>query len=169
MQIYKKIIYTILLLILIFYTGIKTKYWLKRKYERYQNTIIMEKLIKSVNLDKLKPCEKARVVIIFTPDDCGICLDEISFINEILNNKNEIKFQGIVPCQYPALAKKFADAKNWKFDIFYTQNEDIIVQLANLKKPIKVLMNRNDKIIYMEVANINWQINNTFKNRINDL
>lgn len=152
-----KYIFAIGGILVLLMSGFQAKDWFKKKFENFQKVALLKKFIGSFDLGGVALEEKGRIVAIFTPDDCDICLDEIPVLVDF-TDRRDIKFQGIIPYTFPALAKRYLEDRNWDFEVFYTDQPFLINLLQDFRTPIKVLMDRDNNIIYIEGANNNWQI-----------
>lgn len=126
--------------------------------------IIKKYLLKQMNTRSFE----WNLVIIFTPEDCPICLDEISFWDEYFMRqpKHILGVWGLVIHPYPELVQNFIVNMGWQFPIYVHQDSQNIVNKIQKLTPIKILIKSSNRIYYLEASNPNWSTKSSLRNII---
>jgi len=111
---------------------------------------------------------KWNLVIIFSPDDCPICIDELSFWDNYARQQKQsfLGCWGLVNYPYPKLVNDFIKNMGWKFPI-YVINDSLYTKMSYEKStPLKILIKGTKNIYYIEGPNPNWHEKSILKNII---
>lgn len=157
----------------------------------YQNFLLRKELFlvnrfatelnNNLNLNSLQPIIKKylsnemrkksfewNLIIIFTPEDCPFCLDEISFWDDYFQQqqKHILGLWGLAIHEYPELVQNFIVNMGWQFPIYVHQDYQNIMNQFQKLTPIKILMKGTNKIYYFEASNTNWSTKSSLRNII---
>jgi len=112
---------------------------------------------------------KWNLVIIFSPEDCPYCLEEISYWLDFKEKKNKFECLGLVDHPHKELTLNFIKSMGWKFSKLIIEENLFGENFGLGKTPIKVLLNENNKIYYLEGPLPNWKKESILKKLIEDL
>lgn len=162
---YIKII-LILMVILIIISNFQN-YNLRKQLSYYQSKykIQYENILKKYIFPKLKDSNQYDLIIIFSPEDCPFCLEEITFLNNLTKRKSNIKTWGLVDHPYPELVKKFLKSIHWDFSCTFINNNSCCNNFGLNETPIKILL-KDKQIIFIEEALSNWKKEGKIKSYI---
>ncbi|MCP2519873.1 redoxin family protein [Candidatus Aminicenantes bacterium AC-335-B20] len=138
-----------------------------RKYDKYKSLDINYPKIKQILSTYLlkhlmNNKSKWTLVIIFSPEDCPYCLEEISYLANLCEMKN-VKCFGLVSHPYKELVEKFIKNMKWDFPIYITGKSPWGYNFGIRKTPIKILLNDKNQIYYVEGPLSNWKTESKLK------
>jgi len=134
--------------------------------EIYYNNI--DKVITGLIGDKAIKKNATNLIIIFSPEDCDVCLDEITSLWGLTNRISKIGFFGIINHPYPELAYTYINNRKWNFPCRIINNNLYNEGLGLGKTPIKIFL-QNGKILYVEGPRSNWRIKSGIIKYLNNL
>jgi|GEM_PF-1877327 len=142
--------------------------------ELNNENINTDSLYKIIKKHLLKPMnEKAfkwNLIIIFSPEDCPFCIDEISFWNSFVKQKKlSLGCWGLVIHPFPELVNDFIKNMGWEFPVYIFNDSLDNSNFYSNSTPLKILMKNNKNIYYIEGPNPNWSNKSTLKNLITHL
>lgn len=135
----------------------------------YINTDGLQNIVKKYLLKPIR--EKAfkwNLIIIFSPEDCPFCIDEISFWDNYFKQQKEpfLGCWGLVIHPFPELVNDFINNMGWEFPIFISNDSLDHSNFLKFSTPLKVLMKSTKNIYYIEGPDPNWFNKSTLKNLI---
>lgn len=132
-------------------------------------------LYKIIHKYLLKPMRekvfKWNLIIIFSPEDCPSCIEEISYWNAFVKQQKQplLGCWGLVNHPYPKLVNDFIDNMGWEFPIYIISDSLKDEKLYVNSTPLKILMKDTNNIYYVEGPNSNWYKNSPMKNLLANL
>jgi hypothetical protein len=117
------------------------------------NQVIENYLLKELE----KSDAKWKLVIIYTPDDCPNCLEELSYWSNFTAKEKRFGCWGLVNHPDTNLAQKYYATMGWKFPTTFIDRSLFGDNFGLKKTPIKLLLNNENKIYYVEGPLPNWQ------------
>ena len=141
-----------------------------RKYDKYKSLDInlpQIKQILSTYLSKHLMNNKFKwtLVVIFSPEDCPYCLEEISYLANLCEMKN-VRCLGLVNHPHKELVEKFIKNMKWNFPIYIIEKSPWGYNFGVKKTPIKVLLDSQNRIYYVEAPIPNWKTESKLKRLI---
>lgn len=115
--------------------------------------IINENLLKDIGRSNTK----LKMVIIYTPEDCPLCLDEVTHWAMLHETEESFSLWGLVNHPHNKLVQKYIRSMNWNFPNCLVPVSSYGENFGLEKTPLKILLNRENRIIYIEGALTNWQ------------
>jgi len=97
-----------------------------------------------------------KLVVIFSPEDCEVCIKEISSLWSFVKENTNIGFYGLINHPYPDLVKRFMKTKNWLFPYKIINNNLYGNGFGFEVTPVKILI-RNERVVYIEGALSDWE------------
>lgn len=154
-----------------------------RKELFFVNRIAQELNNESINTDQLyniikrhlnnPMTEKAfkwNLILIFSPEDCPSCIDEISFLNNYLKQKKlSLGCWGLLIHPFPKLVNDFVNTMGWELPVYILNPGMDNFNLDSYSAPLKILMKKNEYIYYVEGPNPQWYNKSILKNLIDHL
>lgn len=98
-----------------------------------------------------------KLVIFYSPEDCPQCLEEVTFWQQFEKKQKSLKCWGLVNHPYKELVANFMRMKNW--DMSYhiiEENEYFGDSFQSKKTPLKVLLNKENQIYFVEGPLPTW-------------
>ncbi len=117
----------------------------------------LSKIIHRYLLKDLKKSDvKWKLVIIYAPEDCPPCLEEISYWANFNDLKNDFGCWGLVNHPNQKLVAKFIKDMHWNFPTLIIEENVFGENFGYKKTPIKVLLNAKNQIYFIEGPVLNW-------------
>jgi glutaredoxin len=122
------------------------------------DTVYIERILSRYIFKKLeKKNFRYNLIIIFSPEDCPYCIEEITFWADFKKRNKDLGLWGLVNHPHTELVKKFIENMRWKFPVFII-DEDLLGWNFGLKQtPVKVLLDNRNKIYYIEGPIPDWK------------
>jgi len=100
---------------------------------------------------------KWKLIIIYTPEDCSDCLEEIDYWAKFCDREKKIGCWGLVNHPYPELVSKFFESRGWRFPNRIIKEHEFGENFGLFKTPIKVLLNTDNQLYYVEGPLVNYK------------
>ena len=97
------------------------------------------------------------LIIIFSPEDCPYCIEEISSLLDLSEKKKNLESWGLVDHPHRELITNFIKSMGWKFSNFILEENLDGNNFGLGKTPIKALLNDKNQIYYIEGPITNWR------------
>lgn len=127
--------------------------------------IINNHIVKNNREDEMK----WSLVIIFSPEACPYCLEEIDYWLDFSEKKDNLECWGLVDHPHKELVLSFIESMEWKFTNLCIEDSRLGENFNLGKFPIKVLLDENNRIFYVERTLLNWEKESILKKMIEDL
>jgi hypothetical protein len=111
---------------------------------------------------------KWKLVIIFSPETCPVCLEEVSYWVDFCMKKNDLQCWGLVDHPHKELVLSFIKSKGWEFSNLYIDDTLLGNNFNLAETPIKILLDENH-IYYVEKTLPEWKKESILKKMIKDL
>lgn len=96
------------------------------------------------------------LLMVFTPEDCQLCLQEIDFLANYCHSHERLQCFGIVDYPIPDLITEYVKNKKWKFPV-YVDNVDSSANFGLPDTPYKLVLNASGKLIFAEGPIVTWR------------
>lgn len=112
---------------------------------------------------------KWKMVIVYAPEDCPPCLDEITHWAMLNETEPDFGLWGIVNHPHEQLVAKFIKSMKWGFPNHIVKKSPFGENFGLSKTPIKVLLDNNNRIVFIEGPVTDWETSGRLKAFINEL
>ena len=103
-----------------------------------------------VNLDSIINSNEYSLLVIFSPSDCGNCLEQEQILWQDLAELQNVELLGISHHKYLNELKEYVYNENINFDVFQENDGKLIEWLHPLTSPLKILVDRNRNIVFVD-------------------
>lgn len=121
---------------------------------------IIEKYVPSTFKKKNAPY---KLVILFTPEDCPPCLEEVPFWEKYCKKEKNVILHGLINHPYKMLVEKFINDMKWQFPYSIIEEIPFGFNFGFAKTPVKVLLNNDNQVIYIEGPSPNWKMDSKLR------
>lgn len=130
----------------------------------------LEKIVDMYILSKLNKFDyKWKLVVIYAPEDCPPCLDEINYWAEMYGTEKKFGLFGLVNHPYTELVLKYNTSMGWNFPVVIVKENAFGENFGFKKTPIKILLNEKNQVYFVEGPLPDWKKNGKLKALIIEL
>jgi hypothetical protein len=110
-----------------------------------------------------------KIVLFFAPEDCPECINEITYINKLVESHKDLTCIGLVNHPHSELVRGFIKSMKWSFNVKIIKENLFGENFGFFKTPIKVLLNSRNHMYYIEGPLPNWVEDGKFRFILEDL